>query len=220
MTTTASRLVRVAVVAVLLLLAVPAAPASAAGTGGIEVTPVPGVVDGEQVTAFHVRLPRSGAREVDFALRNLTADPRSARLYAAEAHRTADGAFTVGAAGSSPYVVLPDEQVRLPGRALERRTFTVRGSVTGTTYAAVVLEGRKGSVVTRAATLVYLEPAPAASPSSSHRALLLGVVGVVVLGLIGLVVVLLRRRRRAEEEDLTEQARHLAGDGPVRSERD
>ncbi len=72
MTTTAGRLVRAAVVAFLLLLAV---PAGAAGTGGVEVTPLPGIVDGKQVTAFHVRMPRSGTSEVPFALRNLTGEP-------------------------------------------------------------------------------------------------------------------------------------------------
>ncbi|MCW2606654.1 MAG: hypothetical protein JWO60_1347 [Frankiales bacterium] len=210
MTPTAVRLAGTAVVACLALSGL-AAPAHAAGTGGIEVTPIPGVVDGEQVTAFHVRVPNDGSRTVPFALRNLTRNPRKARLYAASAARQPDGTFTVGAAGSSPHATLADEPVTLRSQEVQRRTLVVKGAVEKLTYAAVVVEVRTGSVVTRAATLVYLRP-----EQDRHTPFLLGLGAAAVALAAGTgVVVVGRRRRRAEEEALTAQARSLAGNGPA-----
>ena len=84
-TSTAVRALRAAVVGVLAaLLALSAtAPSRAAGTGGVEISPYPGVVDGKQVTAFHVTVPRSeGSTSVRYSLRNTTTAQKSARLVA------------------------------------------------------------------------------------------------------------------------------------------
>ncbi len=192
MTTTAVRLARAAVVALLgpVLLLTPAGPAGAAGTGGIEVTPIPGIVDGKQVTAFDVDADGQ-PHDVAYALRNITSTPKTARLYAASATRQPDGGFTVGDAGSSPFLVLPDENVTLNPGAFLRRTFRLRGEVQELTYGAVVVEVRNGSVVTRAATLVYLRPGRSVSIP-----LALGLLAGVLVLSAGFAVVLVRRRRR------------------------
>ena len=62
-----------------------AAPASAAGTGGIEVSPYPGIVDGHQVTAFHVKVPSRGRATVKYSIRNTTNHAVKGRLYGASA---------------------------------------------------------------------------------------------------------------------------------------
>lgn len=192
-----ARLVRAAAAAVCAALLLPgAAPAHAAGTGGIEVTPVPGVVDGRQVTSFRVELPGDDEeREVPFALRNITDGSRTARLYAAAATRQRDGTYTVAGPGSTPHVRLPDESVTLRAGALEQRTFTITGTVERQQYAAVVLEVRNGSVVQRAATLVTLDP-----PDELPVPLLLGLGAAAVVVAVGTGVVLVARRRRAEGE--------------------
>jgi len=140
-----------------LLLLVLAVPARAAGTGGIEVSPYPGVVDGHQVTAFHVKVPSRGTTTVRYSLRNTTAAPVHGRLYAASATPDGHGGWTVGGPGSTRYVGLEDQQVSLTPHQTRLATFTVHGPIHGTPHAAVVVEVKQGSVVTRAATLVYLE---------------------------------------------------------------
>ena len=158
MTSTAGRLVRSAVVVLLLLLG---APAGAAGTGGIEVSPYPGLVDGKQVTAFHTDLPRDGSeREVRYSLRNTTRQSRSAKLYAASARRDGKDGFTVGDAGSSPYITFPTQQVTLQPGASEVAAFTVHGELDEDAYGAIVVEVQNGSITSRAATIVYLSPGP------------------------------------------------------------
>lgn len=168
--------------------------ATAAGTGGIEVSPVPGVIDGHQVTAFHERTPQRGAtRPVAFALRNVTAHPRAAQLYAARAERQPDGTWVVGPAGSSPLVALPPEQVVLPPGAVQQRFFTVRGSKREREqqYAAIVVEVRDGSIVQRAATLVYLDP-PQRRPMPLAAAL--GAAAAVTLAAGGVLAAVRRSR--------------------------
>jgi hypothetical protein len=140
---------------VALLLVVLAAPANAAGTGGIEVSPYPGVVGGHQVTAFHVKVPSRGSVSVRYSLRNTTAAPARGRLYAASASSDGHGGWTIGGAGSSPYLALQDQQVSLSPHETRFASFRVHGHAGA--RAAVVLEVTQGSVVTRAATLVYLE---------------------------------------------------------------
>lgn len=131
-----------------------AAPASAAGTGGIEVSPYPGVVDGEQVTAFHVSAPGKAA----WALRNTTAETRTGRLYAASASPDGHGGWVIGDAGSSPYLDFPERDVTLAPHQVQVSELRVRGAVERQEHAALVVEVRNGSVVARAATLVYLQP--------------------------------------------------------------
>jgi hypothetical protein len=115
------------------------------------------VVDGRQVTAFHVKVPTRGSKEVTYSLRNTTNHPVRGRLYAATAAPDGQNGWTVGGAGSSRYVELPDQQTTLKPHETRLQTFRVHGKVEGTEHAAVVVEVKQGAVVTRAATLVYLE---------------------------------------------------------------
>jgi hypothetical protein len=135
-------------------LALPA-PAHAAGTGGIEVSPYPAIVDGHQVTAFHVKVPSRGSVSVRYSLRNTTAAPVRGHLYAASASPDGHGGWTIGGAGSSTYLDLADQQVTLAAHQTQLASFGVDGP--SGKHAAVVIEVKQGSIVTRAATLVYLE---------------------------------------------------------------
>ena len=143
----------------MLWLVLVAGPALAAGTGGVDVSPYPGVVNGKQVTAFHTRVPSSGEAVVQYSLRNTTNAPASARLFSASAARTG-GQFTVGAAGSSPYISFPDEQVTLKPQESRIETFTVHAGPHGVaagSYGAIVVEVKNGSIIQQAAVVVYLE---------------------------------------------------------------
>jgi hypothetical protein len=180
--------------AVLLVVLAGVTPASAAGTGGIEVTPIPGVVDGHQVTAFHVKVPSRGGSAVPFALRNTTNAGASARLYAAAATSDGHGGFSLGAAGSSPYVSMSDTTVTLKARELRRSDFRVHagpdGRPGGTQYAAVVVEVRDGAVVKQAATLIYLQ-----AGRTVPLPLLIVVLAVALLVIAATGVLALRRLR-------------------------
>ncbi|MFN2539499.1 MAG: hypothetical protein ABR549_15295 [Mycobacteriales bacterium] len=168
--------------------------ATAAGTGGIEVTPDPGVIDGRQVTAFHVEVPSRGKVTVPFFLRNTTARTVTGRLYAASATRDAKGQFAIGAPASAKGVGLPNAMVTLAPRETRHLTFSVAGPVHGTEYRAVVVEVQRGAITERAATLVYLErgrrvPVPL---------LLAGIGGALVLAAgAGLLVARRRTARRS-----------------------
>lgn len=192
--TTAARPWRAAVVGALLGALAVATPASAAGTGGIEVTPDPPVVDGEQATSFRVDVPDRGEQQVPFTLRNVEDERRSARVYAARVSKAQDGTLSLGEAGSSRFVSLQDSQVTLEAGEVRPATFTVEGGELSKddVLAAVVVEVRTGSVVQRASTLVYLErgrqlPLP----------LLLVVAAVVLVMVTGAGVAVLARRRSA-----------------------
>jgi hypothetical protein len=191
LTPTAGRLVRPAVV--LLLLVVLTAPARAAGTGGIEVSPYPGAVNGRQVTAFHTRVASHGDVSVKYSLRNTTASPARGRLYAASAVPDGKGGYTIGDAGSSPYVSLKLQEVSLDGGEVRIASFRAHGKVSTRAYAAIVVEVRNGSIVQRAATLVYLEAGPVLP-----LPLLIVVTAIAVLALaaLGFVVVVRRRTKR------------------------
>lgn len=175
------------------LLLVTAAPATAAGTGGIEVTPVPAVSHGRQVTAFHVHLPRRGTSDVAMTLRNVTKSPRTGRVYVASA--TPDGnTYDIGGAGSTPYVRFPDATVTLAAGEVRKTHFSIglrgRHRPGRTVYAAVVVEVGGGSLVQRAATLIYLEPQkPLDLP-------LIGVIGVGLVVLMGAAVITARSHER------------------------
>lgn len=181
-----------ALVLALLLLGGGAVPAHAAGTGGIVVTPVPGVRDGKPVTSFRVDLPGDGTAEVPFTIANVETGPRTARVYLAPVRRT-DGSFALGREGDSPYARLEDRRVTLqPGEVLDA-SFTVDGSEQpdGEALAAVVVEVTNGAVTTQASTLVYLTPARTVPLP------LLVVAGAVgLLTAVGVGVLLAARRRR------------------------
>lgn len=155
-----NRIARRAAAGALALVLVGAVPASAAGTGGIEVSPYPGVVDGHQVTAFHAEVPRRGSGTLAWSLRNTTGETRSGRLYAASATPDGHGGWVIGDAGSTPYLDFPAREVTLKPHEIRVAELRVHGRVDGTQHAALVVEVRNGSVLARAATLVYLEPGP------------------------------------------------------------
>lgn len=178
---------------VLALLLLFAAPASAVGTGGVDISPYPGVVNGTQVTAFHTKVPSRGTTKVQYSLRNTTAKPASARLFSASALRTS-GTFTIGTAGSSPYLDFPDRTVVLQPNETRIESFDVHpgpdGRPSGKVYGAIVVEVKNGSIVQQAAVVVYLErgrtvPIP----------LLLMVAAVAVLSLAALGFLVTLRRR-------------------------
>ena len=182
-----------AVVLVLLLLF--AAPAGAVGTGGVDINPYPGVVNGKQVTAFRALVPSRGATKVEYSLRNTTAKPASARLFAASSVRTT-GKFTIGTAGSSPYIDFPDRTVVLQPNETRVESFEVHPGPDGRpqddAYGAIVVEVKNGSIVQQAAVVVYLErgrtvPLP----------VILVVAAVAVLSLAALGFLLALRRRRS-----------------------
>lgn len=136
-------------------LAVPAAvllvapAAGAAGVGGVELTPPSG-------SSFTVTARAGQTVTQDFTLRNVGTAPATVRLYAADASQV-DGGWSVGAAGSAPWLHLPDQTVTLA--AGEHKAMSVRvdgGAHTG----AIVVEQAQGTVVQRAATLVRLTPPP------------------------------------------------------------
>jgi hypothetical protein len=137
-------------------------PAHAAGTGGVDISPYPGVVDGKQVSAFHATVPSSGDTTVRYSLRNTTGAVATARLFAASASRDSSGRFTIGAAGSSPYLGFPDQQVSLKPHETRIASFTVhpspQGRPKGSAYGALVVEVKNGSIIQQAATVVYLKP--------------------------------------------------------------
>ncbi len=199
----ARRLVRPALVCVALLLLLPAAPAGAAGTGGLEVTPNPPVVDGKQSTNFRVEVPGSGERSVSFTVRNITGEQRSARLYAAEVTRS-NGNLQLGTPGSSPFAALPDRTVTLEPGEMQTSSFTVRAGKLpdGEVMAAVVLEVRNGSVVQRASTLIYVDD----GPPVPLPLLLAAMAAALLLIPLGALAVGARRRARSAEKPLpTEQ---------------
>ncbi|MGB8650468.1 MAG: hypothetical protein WCD35_07375, partial [Mycobacteriales bacterium] len=114
--------------------------------------------------------------------------------YAAQALPDGHGSWTIGEAGSSPYLSLKEQQLSLAPHDIRFATFTVHagphGRPSGKAYGAVVIEVRRGSVVQRAATLVYLRrgrtvPLP----------LLLVIVAVAVLVAAGAAVAVASRRR-------------------------
>ena len=163
--------------------------ATAAGTGGVELTPLPTVdAHGHPVTAFHVA-PGGTAK---FALRNLTDHAVTVRMYGAAATKSASGAWSVGRAGSADWLDLPAQDVTLAPHAIQTRSFTIakHGIAKGVTYGAVVLEQSHGTVVERAATLVYLKSA-SALPKVERAVLPV----VVAAALIGVAVVAQRRVR-------------------------
>jgi hypothetical protein len=147
-----------------LAVLVPAGSASAAGTGGIEVTPLPVVQAGKQVTAFHVPLPGSGQEQVTFLLHNVEDDERTARVYVASATQVPGGGYDVAGPDSSSYVAYAPRTVTLAAREQRTESFEVSrpyGDRTeGPAHAALVVEVTHGAVVQRAATLIYLEAGP------------------------------------------------------------
>lgn len=188
--------VTIALLAVLTAL-LPAQPGYAAGTGGIEVTPLPAIVDGEQATAFHLDLPGRGSKDVSFLLRNVESGERTATVYTAAVTKLPGGGYDVGPAGSSPYVSYRKQSVTL-GTG-DQRVDRIRVSrpagdrPAGTVYAALVVEVSNGSVVQRAATLIYLEEAPLLPV---HLAV---IIAITLILLLGLAVPLAARRRSAAD---------------------
>lgn len=123
--------------------------AQAAGVGTIELKP-------EHGTSFHVRGGDKGQTTQRMTLHNVGKQTVDARLYAASATRVND-AWSIGGAGSASWIDLADQTVRLTAGETRAVSFVVHRSEKKKT-GAVVLEQSAGTVVQRAATLVYLEP--------------------------------------------------------------
>lgn len=143
----------------LVVLVLPTAPAGAAGTGGLELSPDPAAAaEGDPVARFEVDVPSRGEVTESFVLRNVTDEPRTARLYTAEV-REVDGTLQVGAEGSSRWARLASQEVTLGPGEVRTGSFSVQGGELpdGGAMAAVVLEVGDEGVVQRAATMVYLD---------------------------------------------------------------
>jgi len=139
------------------------------------------------VTAFHVKVPSEGAATVRYSVRNTTAKPVTGRLYAASADSDGRGGWSIGGPGSTRSVDLSDQQVSLKPQETRLASFQVSGRPGD--HAAVVVEVKQGAVVTRAATLVYLE-----KDRTVPLPLLAVAAAVLLLLVVGGGVLLVRRR--------------------------
>ena len=179
-----------------------AGPAVPAGLAGVELTPDKGPTDPATgpATAFHVRVPDGGATQSGFLLRNLVDTPRTVRIYAAEATGTPPD-LKVGGPGGARWIDIADQEVTLTPGESRRVTFRITdpGAPRGTeVYGAVVMEAKEGSVVTRAATVVYAEVGPPPRSLAARLSWLLVALGIAALAvaLTGFVARGLRLRRR------------------------
>lgn len=187
---------RAALVAVAALAAfVPASPTFAAAVDGVDLSPVPAVVDGEPVTSFRTPLPEDGTRSVPFSVRNTGDAERTVRVYAVGVTRRDNGSFSL-TDQPSPWVDLPERTLELPPGETRLESFDVgtgdRELPSSEQYAAVVLEVGNGSVVQRVATVVYLSPDPAVPLP------VLLVIAAAVLAVVAGAAVVVARRRTAD----------------------
>lgn len=170
------------------------ASALAAGTAGVDLSPAQ-LTGGGVVTAFHVSLRAGQTSEQHFLLRNLTGHPAAVQLYGAAAYHAKNGAWSIGGPNSAPWIGIRLQSVRL--RAHQSRWYSfrvVRAAAPrgrGLVYAAVVLSSGSGTIVERAATLVYLDRL---GPSTLPRALLPIVLAMILVAAGALVHA--RRRRQ------------------------
>jgi hypothetical protein len=166
-----------------------AGSASAAGTGGVDLAPA----DGQ--SAFHVPLRYGEHATVRFVLRNLRGRPVSAEVYAASA--TPDGgSYSIGGVSSAPWLSLPATSVQLGAHASRTMSFTVRRetpSSAPTSYGAIVLQVAHGTIIERAATLVYLQRRGA---DMVQRILLPALAAALLIAAIGVGLVRLQPIRR------------------------
>jgi len=105
-----------------------------------------------------------------------------------------DGNLQLGTPGSSRFAALADRTVTLEPGEMQTSSFTVRAGKLpdGEVMAAVVLEVRNGSVVQRAATLIYVEK----GPRVPLPLLLAGLAAALLLVPLGALAVGARRRGR------------------------
>ena len=197
-----ARLLAVLLSTLALCVAAPTGTAGAAGTGDVEL--IPTSPDGEARTSFRVT---RGEDSIRFELVNLSDQPRTARLYAANAQRSEGGGIAVGQDGSAPWLQLAFTTVELAPN--ESREYTAPLDVTALPageeqLGAVVLEAQQGSVTVRVATLVTVEPRSALPLPTWAVALAVGAILVVLFGL------LLARRRRGREEQVDDAVREPA----------
>lgn len=169
-----------AAAAVACLLTVPAPTALAAGVGTLELLPLEG-------SAFHLTVSGRPVQQ-QFTLRNIGTKPTSGVLYAAAARRTDSGGWSVSGDGSATWIKLPRQTVSLTPGQSKALTFTVDAERPRT--GAVVLEQAGGSVVQRAATLVYVKKSRVIT---LPRALVL--LAIVLLTAAGGAVLVVRRQR-------------------------
>lgn len=162
---------RAIVLGTVVALAATTGPAHAAGVGGVEVTPPDG-------TSFRVSAADGETARQSFTLRNVTDVPATVRLYGAAAEQPAGSdAWSVAGAVSADWLGLPDQRVTLAAGESREMSFTVRFGEQDRT-GAVVLELGDGTVVQRAATLVYAETAAPLPVPLLLAALAVGLVAV------------------------------------------
>lgn len=166
------------------LVVAAAAPAGAAGVGGIEVTPLSG-------SSFRLDVPAGKRAQQEFLLRNLRSEPSTVRLYGASATRNGS-AWSVAGPGSAGWLELADREITLRGGETRTLAFRVRGGEQQRT-GAVVVELGAGTVVQRAATLVYVDTA-----ARVPLPLLLVVAAVALLLAAGAGVAAVARRRAGD----------------------
>lgn len=152
-----------AVAAVTCLMVAVTAPALAVGTSGVDLTPaLPRNDAGSYVLTLEDREPGDGP---ELVLTNLTAEPRSARVYAASADMRDAGGVGVGGPGTVPWLPLdesfelgPDEVRTLAVELEPRRGDLVDGE---DHFVALVLEvSPSESLVTQAVTILRVEQGP------------------------------------------------------------
>lgn len=142
--------------AALLVLLGAAAPAGAVGVAGIELNPDPPLSrSGQPVTAFRITLRPGQVGHEQALLRNVNQAPASAQLYAAMAVKEASGQYSIGAAGTAPWIELAPQTVSLPAGQQEVIDFRVRRPPSGST-GALVVAATDGAITKRAATLVLV----------------------------------------------------------------
>lgn len=191
---------RLATTLLVTLLAVPllsTGTALASGTGGVDISPYPGSVNGRQVTAFHVDVPESGPAIVRYSVRNTTDKVATARVFSAAAERTPSGGWSIGTATSAPFLGLRDTVVTL--RPHESRITSFKALMPAhASYGAVVVEVKSGSIVQQAATIVYLRSAVEAAQGAGPAEVIVIIAAILIASAaIGVGFSRVRRRRRA-----------------------
>lgn len=187
------------------VLVAAAVPAGAAGVGGVEVTPRSG-------TAFNLSVSDGETVRETFTVRNIGEAAATVRLYAAAAEQTESGTWSVAGAGSAPWLEFADREVSLEPGETQELSFAARGSDEARN-GAIVIEQGSGTVVQRAATLVYVKQGP-----TVPLPLLLILIAVVLIALAAAAWVTAARRHRQEVAAAQALAESADDSPPARGE--
>lgn len=138
-----------------------AGAAQAGATSGVSLSPVPAFDDeGRRQTVFRISLTPEGEERARFTVSNLTEQVQQARVYVASAEQGPGGGYDVGGPASARHLKMETQDLTLQPRETRMLEFiALAGTLeAGTsTTDAIVLEQESGSVVERAASLVYLK---------------------------------------------------------------